>query len=107
MTRCRNCHRQLRDPKSVARGYGPKCAARISARVARVTATFKPAQVQKATVLIATGQIVPSGTDSFYSVRGYRTDATLCTCPAGQHGRVCYHLVAARILDAVTSCRAA
>jgi uncharacterized Zn finger protein len=100
-TRCKRCHRVLADPRSVARGYGPKCAAKVSARVAAVTAHSKPQSVTKALALIAAGSIRRNARDSFYTAKGYRTDATLCTCPAGQHHRECYHVVAARILDAV------
>lgn len=102
--KCKRCHRALRDPKSVARGYGRTCAAKVAAKVNATVATFKPAQVDKAMALIANGGIVTLG-GSFYQATGshgiYRTDATLCTCPAGQRDRTCYHLIAARVLDAV------
>lgn len=101
MAKCRKCHRTLTDPKSVARGYGRRCAAKVAAAAAAAVATFKPAQVVKALELIASGEIRPSGLDSFYRVRDYRVDSTLCTCKAGQHGRTCYHLIAARVLDSV------
>src|ERR671910_1554176 len=103
--KCKRCHRALRDPKSIARGYGRTCAGKVAAKVNATVATFKPAQVDKAMALIASGGITSSGVDSFYVVKGtaaiHRTDADLCTCPAGQHGRTCYHLIAARVLDAV------
>lgn len=105
--KCRRCHRILRDPRSIARGYGPTCAGKVATKVAVTVATYKPAQVDKAMALIAQGGITPSGVDTFYVVKGtsaiHRTDATLCTCQAGQHGRTCYHLIAARVLDAVAA----
>lgn len=104
--KCKRCHRVLRDPKSVARGYGRTCAGKVAAEVAAAVATFKPAQVGKAMALIADGRIVTLG-GSFYQATGtggiYRTDASLCTCPAGRHGRACYHSIAARVLDAVAA----
>jgi hypothetical protein len=105
--KCKRCHRKLTDPRSVARGYGRTCAAKVETKVNATVATFKPAQVDKAMALIAAGGITPSGVDTFYVVKGtsaiHRTDATLCTCTAGQHGRTCYHLIAARVLDAVAA----
>lgn len=105
--KCKRCHRVLRDPRSIARGYGRTCAGKVAAKVAATVATFKQAQVDKAMALIASGGITPSGVDAFYVVKGagaiHRTDATLCTCPAGQHDRTCYHLIAARVLDAVAA----
>lgn len=102
--KCKRCHRQLRDPKSVARGYGRTCAAKVQAKVAATVAPYKQPQVNKALALIANGGIVPSGVDTFYVAKGtYRTDATLCTCMAGQHGRTCYHLIAAQVLDSVAA----
>jgi hypothetical protein len=102
--KCKRCHRTLSDPASVARGYGRTCAAKVAANVTAAVAPFTQPQVDKALALIAGGGLVTSGTDSFYLARGaYRTDATLCTCPAGQHGRTCYHLIAARVLDAVAA----
>jgi len=104
---CKRCHRKLSDPRSVARGYGRTCAAKVETKVNATVATFKPAQVDKAMELIKSGGIAPSGVDTFYVVKGtsaiHRTDATLCTCTAGQHGRTCYHLIAARVLDAVAA----
>lgn len=104
--KCKRCHRTLRDPKSIALGYGRTCAAKVQAKVNATVATFKPVQVAKALALIANGDIVTLG-GSFYQATGtsgiYRIDATLCTCTAGQHGRTCYHLIAARVLDAVAA----
>lgn len=101
---CKRCHRKLTGTASIARGYGRVCAAKVAVKVTATVAPFKPAQVNKALALIADGGIITSGVDSFYLARGtYRTDATLCTCMAGQHGRTCYHLIAARVLDAVAA----
>lgn len=103
--KCKRCHRKLTDPTSVARRYGRTCAAKVKAKVDATVTAYKQPQVDKALALITDGGIVASGVDSFYAVRGglYRTDATLCTCPAGQHGRTCYHLIAARVLDSVAA----
>lgn len=99
MIKCRRCHRKLTDPKSVARGYGRTCAGKVEVAVARATAHVAKPMRAKAVALIALGQITPKGT--FYTAKAYRTDGRSCTCPAGLHNRVCYHSVAALILDAV------
>lgn len=102
MTTCRKCHRKLTDPRSIARGYGPKCFKRMT----KVAEQHKPAQLEKALELIADAAIVPvhsgrafvviasNGTDT------YRTAPTGCTCTAGRYGRTCYHQVAAKLLAA-------
>lgn len=102
-TRCKRCHRVLTDPKSVARGYGPVCGAKVAAEVARATSDVPEWQMTKALTLIASGAISrpATGSGGFYAAKGYRTDARLCTCQAGRYGRRCYHSVAATILDAV------
>jgi|GEM_PF-1549338 len=44
---------------------------------------------------------VPSATeaDAYYTVTGRAMDASdhTCDCPAGQHGRVCWHIAAVRL----------
>lgn len=97
---CRKCGRGLTDPRSIARGYGPKCFKRMTA----VAVAHKPAQLEKALELIADAGITPvhsgrafivvssDGTDT------YRTAPTGCTCTAGRFGRTCYHQVAAKLL---------
>ena len=84
---CRKCGRGLTDPRSIARGYGPKCFARMRA----VAATHKPEALRKALELIADGGMVSvhggrafivvssSGTDT------YRTAPTGCKMGEGQH----------------------
>ena len=105
---CLRCGRRLSDPKAVARGYGRTCARKI-ATAAKVVdlAAYKTEQVTKATELIATGALVPTGPHTFLSVAPdgitrYETDAyhQTCSCKAGQFGRRCYHLAAALIADA-------
>jgi hypothetical protein len=103
------CGRTLRAAKSVARGYGPRCFAKI--QQATKTAPFKPAQVAKAEELIADGGIIAiRGRRAFRAVstdgtRTYLTAPQACTCPAGLKSqraaeRVCFHRVAATILAA-------
>lgn len=106
MTKCKRCRRKLTDPKSIARGYGRTCAAKVAASVAASVAPFKASQVDNALTLIADGAIEPAG-DNGYIVIGrsgtYSTHATGCTCRGAQYGRVCYHLIAANVLDAVAA----
>lgn len=106
-TKCLRCGRVLRSAKSVARQYGPGCAAHIrKATAAPAVTAHKPAAIAKAVELIELGAITPlrgrrvftvissDGTDT------YKTAPTGCTCKAGIKGRyVCYHRVAATILS--------
>ena len=105
---CLRCGRSLRSAKSIATGYGPTCARKI-ATAAKVVdlGAYKADQVTKATELIATGALVPTGAHTFLTVASdgvtrYETDAyhQTCSCKAGQFGRRCYHLAAALIADA-------
>jgi hypothetical protein len=103
---CARCGRRLKSARSIARGYGTTCAARISAatRVIDVTA-WQPTQVDSARELIEDAAIVAVNTrrSIFRSVasRGdaqYLTTPAGCNCPAGLRGRQCYHRAAVSIL---------
>jgi hypothetical protein len=108
--KCERCHRVLTDPRSTARGYGPTCAVKRVAELAAatyavaVTGDYTDEQMTKAVTLIADGSI-RHRIHKLYFVRSSRGDATYevdaatggCTCPAGRHGRRCYHAAAARI----------
>lgn len=67
------------------------------------------AQLVKAAELIEDGGVRPFGTPGLFLVvasngrRHYVVNANseTCTCPAGEHGRACYHVVAVRMLSAV------
>lgn len=100
---CRKCHRKLTDPRSVARGYGPRCFARM----AKVAEQHKPAQLEKALELIKFRGVWPCGCGcrEFVVIASsgtttYRTAPTGCTCMAGRFGRTCYHQVAVKLLAA-------
>lgn len=105
---CLRCGRLLHSPKSIAVGYGPTCARKIAAAAKVVDlAAYKTEQVTKATELIASGALVPTGAHTFLTVASdgvtrYETDAyhQTCSCKAGQFGRKCYHLLSALILEA-------
>ena len=100
--RCLHCHRVLRSAKSIALGYGPRCARKI--RNAPVdTSDYKAHQIASARELIEDGAIVPLRSVVFVAVstdgtETYRTAPTGCTCPAGLKGARCYHQLAARML---------
>jgi len=105
--RCLRCGRALRAANSVAAGYGPVCRARIrAAQLAESLRDFTAAQVAKARELIADAGLVPTGHSGVY--RAVSSDGTstylahpaVCSCPAGVHGRRCYHMAAARMLAA-------
>jgi hypothetical protein len=109
--KCTRCGRTLTSLRSIALGYGPTCARRITAAAAVVDLdAYKTFQVTKAIELIAERAIVAAGRTSptvFLAVSS-RGDATYqvdtedhtCSCPAGESGRTCYHLAAADILAA-------
>lgn len=68
---------------------------------------YKPQAIDKARDLIETGGIVPStrrpGLFTAVSSDGtvtYLVHTATCSCPAGQRGRQCYHVAAARMLTA-------
>lgn len=70
-----------------------------------LVAEYSTRQVDDALELIAEGAIVPVRRISFTSVSSdgmdlYATTPHTCTCPAGEHGRTCYHTAAARLLSA-------
>jgi len=102
------CGRTLRAAKSVERGYGPRCYAKIQ-KAAKVVdlAAYKANQVAKAAELIELRAIVRTSATVFAAVSSdgtatYETNtaAQSCTCKAGQRGLRCYHLAAAQILIA-------
>ncbi|MCK9898126.1 DUF6011 domain-containing protein [Frankia sp. AgB32] len=102
-TRCRRCNRKLTGAKSIASGYGPTCAKRMTAD----TADFTPEQVAKALQVIADGGVARIPSKHFHGlhmVRGtyreYHASTTDCGCAAGQEGRLCYHVAAVRLAAA-------
>jgi Family of unknown function (DUF6011) len=110
------CGRKLTAPASIAAGYGPVCRRRIREAAADIEVPdVKPEQHAKAVELIEAGGLVPSIRPGvFFAVSSdgsttYITDtgAGTCTCKAGERGRRCYHLIAAGLVDAATSRRAA
>lgn len=100
--RCLHCHRILTSVKSIALGYGPRCARKI--RNAAVDLTdYKPHQIASARELIADAAIIPLRSVIFIAVSSdgtetYKTAPTACNCPAGLKGSRCYHQLAARLL---------
>ena len=106
-TRCQSCGRTLTAQRSIARGRGPVCSAKVRRAAAHVAelATYKPFQITKAAELIAELSIVPTSRPALYlavSSDGqstYLVDAVehSCTCPARAD---CYHLAAGDILTA-------
>jgi hypothetical protein len=100
------CGRVLKAAKSVALGYGPRCATKIrAAALAEARADFTADQQAKANELIRDGGIVPTPRDGVFqavSSKGdetYLVHAAACNCPGGLRAkRPCYHTLAARIL---------
>lgn len=109
VTRCLRpgCGRKLTAPASIKAGYGPVCRKRIrEAARAEALNGFSAVQAAKATELIETAAIVPLNRPGVYravSSSGdviYLTSAHTCNCPAGLNNRSCYHVAAARVLNA-------
>ncbi|GAA4626969.1 hypothetical protein GCM10023196_037350 [Actinoallomurus vinaceus] len=113
-TRCRKCGRPLRNAKSIARGYGPTCKARIVA-AAKTTdlSDYTPAQIDRAIEVIEMDAAIPTGRPNVLRIvsgdgsTSYLTTDQACNCPAGLRQRRCYHRATATILNAARADRAA
>jgi len=113
-TRCLRCGRKL----TRSTGYGPVCRARIRAaeRAAHI-GDFTAAQVDKARELIADGGLVPTNRPGVYRAVSSRGDVTylvtpdgICNCAWALRSGLaagCYHVAAARILEAAQYVRKA
>jgi hypothetical protein len=104
------CGRKLTSSESIARGYGPRCAAKIrAAGKAADLSAWTPRQVEQARELIEDGGLVPAGRDSVFlavSTDGtevYRCAAEFCECPAGQKDTHCYHVCAVTVTLAASA----
>jgi hypothetical protein len=98
-TKCRRCHRPLRDAQSIAAGYGPTCMRKVKAELA----DFTIEQTVKAVALVTDGAVtrIRGGVDALYQVRSgfrtYWTSYTDCTCTGARDHGSCYHIEAVRI----------
>jgi Family of unknown function (DUF6011) len=103
------CGRKLTSARSIAAGYGPKCAAKIrKAQIDQARDGFTADQQAKADELIRDGGIIPvretAHNGSLYRVVSSKGDETYlatahgCSCMAGVRGRRCYHKLAATVL---------
>ena len=97
-TPCMNpgCGRKLTAKRSVSRMVGPVCARKLDHRMAAALAEFKPETVRKALAAIADGRFTTEpGMVSCWSsddvTRYQGVTRYSCPCPAGSHGRKCYH----------------
>jgi uncharacterized Zn finger protein len=105
-TKCRRCDRVLRSATSIAAGIGPTCARRHRAAAQIVLERYSNDQVAKVIDLLTTGGVTRIDRHTFRATSSkgaeYVVDTTqaTCNCPAGQHGRACYHLAAAQLLAA-------
>jgi hypothetical protein len=104
------CGRKLTDPKSVALGMGPRCAAktRDAAKAADLSA-WTPAQIAEAGQAIEDGAVVPSAREGvFHVVSADGTEVHLvhrdgCNCTSGlktHQPRPCWHRCAVAIVTA-------
>jgi len=104
------CGRKLTDPKSVALGMGPRCAAKVrAAGEAADLSAWTPAQVEDARQAIEDGAVVPSTREGvFHVVSADGSEVHLvhrdgCNCTAGlktHHPRPCWHRCAVAIVTA-------
>jgi len=99
-TRCRRCRRTLRSQATRTAGIGTTCA-----RKERAEQAYSADQRAKALQVLEDGAIArtplrtPLGRPVFAVVASsgeqlYFATKTGCTCPAGVHGRRCYHQLA-------------
>jgi len=109
----RSENRALKSESTAARvqrlGFGAVALEQVHAVPERVAvdlvAEYSTRQVRDALELIGEGAILPVRRISFVSISSdggdvYVTTPHTCTCPAGEHGRTCYHTAAARLLVA-------
>lgn len=104
-THCARCGRLLSDPKAVARRMGRTCARKV-AEATKAAAQTEPAErVDAATEAIEDGAVIHQTRDLWLVVSSkgdavYTADLGTdgCTCEAGQHGRRCWHLLAAELV---------
>lgn len=115
-THCLRCGRPLRAARSIARGRGRWCQAKVrTAAESADLSAFTAEQADKARELIELGAIVPTSRDGVYSavssdgttVYLVNAAAQTCGCKAGEHGRLCYHRAAALVLETAAPVRKA
>lgn len=110
---CEGCGRVITSARSIAACRGRWCQAKLRRAQAAQLAAVKPEQHAKAVELIEQRGIVATSRPGVFRTvasKGdaiYLTHSATCTCPAGLHGRLCYHSVAARIILAASARRAA
>lgn len=106
---CLRCGRTLQSERAQRLGYGPECWTAILAASELVDlSAWSPSQVYMAMDLIRDGGIVLIRDPDSYAYRSASSDGTMfyltvsaaCSCPAGQHERLCYHRAAVTILRA-------
>lgn len=100
--KCRRCHRTLKSARSRKAGIGRVCARLEKLQV--IIDTFPHWQIEKAKEVLDLGAFQQDG-DLFKILSSsgediYMTTPDACTCPAGQHGKMCYHSVAVLMLTA-------
>ncbi len=113
---CLRCGRPLRSARSIARGRGRWCQAKVRAAAETTDLSeFTAEQIDKARELIELGAVVATSRDGIYAAVSsdgttyYVVDAVrqTCTCRAGERGLRCYHLAAALVLQAAAPARKA
>jgi hypothetical protein len=106
---CTRCGRPLRSEASIARRRGRHCEKlRRKEQAAKlILANYTCPQVEKVKQLLADGGVQRAGRHTWTAIASngyvrYSVDTTMasCTCTAGMHGRICYHLAAAQLLAA-------
>lgn len=104
---CERCHRALTSAASIARGRGRACQAKVDAVAAAAVDVIPAPALAKAVAAIRARAITHRTRALYWAVSSngkqtYEVDARAgsCTCPAGRHGRRCYHVYGAAILAA-------
>lgn len=105
-TKCLRCDRTLRCQASITAGYGRICRARIlAAAITKALQGYSKTQLEKALEALTDGALIRVRQGLWQAVSSdgqgqYLTSTDTCDCPAGQHGRTCYHTAAARMIGA-------
>lgn len=107
---CKGCGRDIISARSLREagrngGYGRGCARKVADRAHAAAQTEPATRVDAATEAIEDGAVVHQTRDlwSVVSTVGdavYTVDAAAgsCTCPAGEHGRSCWHRLSVSLL---------
>jgi hypothetical protein len=105
--RCLGCRRPIRSARALARSYGEGCWRKARRRASELGAAYSDEQIEKAVEAVEDGAVIPGESAAVWLVVSSRGDevyevagGAVCTCPAGEAGRGCWHLAAVEMISA-------